>query len=219
MSMALAGLVILIIGDSHIAGTAFYNDPLQDALVAQGAKVDGFGVCGSSAADWIDPSPISCGRGEKHNDQPAKIESQRGLRGWSLPTLINGYHPNLVVIELGDTIAGYSLTAALPKEVIEEQVHNLLVPIKSRNLSCIWIGPPWGTEGGPFKKTFRRVKEASDYLSQIVAPCHYVDSLKFSQPGQWPTRDGVHLTEQSTEVWDKYLVSSIDQIAQGLPRH
>ena len=164
--------------------------------------------------------PIVCGRGEaKHNAAPSKIETQRGLRGWSLAALLNQYSPNLVVIELGDTIAGYGQTPTLPRDLIAEQVRELLDSVKARNLPCIWVGPPWGTEGGPYKKTYQRVKELSDYLSQVVAPCHYVDSLKFSQPGQWPTRDGLHLTEQGNEVWDKYLVSSIDQIAQGLPRH
>ena len=219
MNMALAGFVMLIVGDSHIAATGFFNEALQDALVAQGAQVHSFGVCGAAAADWLNPVPIVCGRGEKHNAQPARIETQRDLRGWSLPLLLHRYNPNLVVVELGDTIAGYGILPTLPRDLIADQVHNLLIPIKARNLPCIWIGPPWGTEGGPYKKTFHRVKEVSDYLSQIVAPCRYVDSLKFSQPGQWPTRDGVHLTEQSTETWDKYLVSSIDQIAQGLPRH
>ena len=219
MSMALAGMVMLIVGDSHIAAAGFFNEPLQDALLSQGAQVHSFGVCGAAASDWISPAPIVCGRGEKHNNQPAKIETKRDLRGWSLPTLINRYNPNLVVIELGDTIAGYGVMPNVPRDLIAEQVHDLLVPIKARHLPCIWIGPPWGTEGGPYKKTNLRVKEVSDYLSQIVGPCHYINSLRFSQPGQWPTRDGLHLTEAGTEMWDKYLVSSIDQIAEELPRH
>lgn len=53
----------------------------------------------------------------------------------------------------------------------------------------------------------------SDYLSQIVAPCRYVNSLAFSQPGEWPTRDGVHLTAGSLRLWDDKLIASIDQLA------
>jgi hypothetical protein len=217
--MALAGLAMLIIGDSHLASISWFNNALQDALVGQGASVNMFGVCNSGPSDWIIPSTIVCGRGERHDANPAVLSNQHTLRGWALSDLIKQYSPNLVVIELGDTMAGYGVTPRLPRDLIADQVEELLIPIKARNLPCIWIGPPWGTEGGPYKKTFGRVKEASDYLSQIVAPCHYVDSLKFSQPGQWPTRDGLHLTDQGTEAWDKYLVSSIDQIAQGLPRH
>lgn len=219
MSMALAGLVMLIIGDSHIAGTWAFNDALVNLLVGQGAQVHAFGVCGSSPANWINPALNPCGRGERHNGEPAKIEADPRLRGWTLPDLIGRYSPNLVVIEFGDTLAGYGVMPTLPRQLIQEQVHDLLISVKARNLPCIWIGPPWGSEGGPYKKTYARVKEVSDYLSQIVAPCHYIDSLEFSKPGQWPTRDGIHLTPPGTEIWDKYIVSSIDQIAQGLPRH
>jgi len=219
MNMALAGVVMLIVGDSHIAATSFFNDALQNALVGQGAAVHSFGVCGAAASDWINPSPIVCGRGERHNGDPATITTQHSLRGWALPELLNRYNPNLVVIELGDTLAGYGVTPTLPRALIDDQVHQLLVPIKARGLPCIWIGPPWGAEGGPFKKTYARVKEVSDYLSQVVAPCHYIDSLVFSQPGQWETRDGLHLTMATTQVWDSFLIKSIDQIVEGLPRH
>ena len=49
---ALAGLVILIIGDSHIASKDFLLSSLQDALVNQGAIVHSYGVCGSQPHDW-----------------------------------------------------------------------------------------------------------------------------------------------------------------------
>jgi lysophospholipase L1-like esterase len=45
------------------------------------------------------------------------------------------------------------------------------------------------------------VHDLSDYLSTIVSPCHYVDSLRFSQPGEWPTFDGEHLTPDSYRLW------------------
>jgi hypothetical protein len=86
-------------------------------------------------------------------------------------------------------------------------------------VSCIWIGPPWGNENGPYKKSFARVKELSDYLSQIVAPCRYINSLAFSQPGEWPTRDGVHLTANSMRLWDDKVIGAIDQLATTLPHH
>ena len=129
-----------------------------------------------------------------------------------LPELIKTYNPSLVIVELGDTMAGYGMLPTLPRALIGDQVDHLLAPIKARGLPCIWIGPPWGTDGGTYKKTNARVKEMSDYLSQIVSPCHYVDSLTFSQPGQWATQDGLHLTLQATQAWDNYLVKSIDQI-------
>ena len=218
MKAALAGVVMLIIGDSHIATTEHFNNLLHDELLNQGASVHTFGVCNSSPDDWIVPATIVCGRGERHDAAPAIVRSEHWLRGWALPELIARYNPNLVVIELGDTMAGYGVAPELPRTRIAEQVWLLLESVRSRNLPCIWIGPPWGGEGGPYKKTYARVKELSGYLSQLVAPCRYIDSLRFSQPGQWPTRDGVHLTQDATRRWDADLVRSIDQIVAGQPR-
>lgn len=218
MNAALAGLVILLIGDSHIAATGFFNNTLHDGLVAAGAAVHSFGVCNSAPSDWIRPTPLVCGRGERHGRDPAVIENGPTLRGWSLPMLIAQYNPNLVAIELGDNMAGYRETTSLPRAEIAAQVRQLLHPVEARNLPCVWIGPPWGTDGGLWQKTDTRVRQLSDYLSQIVSPCHYIDSLRFSAPGQWHTIDGVHLTATATRLWDNDLVSSIVQFAGGLPR-
>ena len=38
MSMALAGLAMLIIGDSHLASISWFNNALQDALVAKAPR-------------------------------------------------------------------------------------------------------------------------------------------------------------------------------------
>jgi hypothetical protein len=219
MNMALAGLAMLIIGDSHIASIGYFNNALNDELVAQGATVQTFGVCDSAPVDWVSPGPIVCGRGERHNLAPASISPGNSARGWALTSLISEYTPNIVVIELGDNMAGYGVTPSLPRDLIASQVHDLLRPIVERKLPCIWIGPPWGTEGGVYKKTNARVKELSDFLSSIVTPCHYVDSLAFAQPGQWSTIDGVHLTIGTTRIWDNDIVRSIDQIAERMPRH
>jgi hypothetical protein len=219
MNMALAGLTMLVIGDSHIAAIGYFNNQLHNELVAQGAAVHTFGVCDSAPVDWVIPGPIVCGRGERHNLSPATIGYGNSARGWALASLIAKYNPNIVVIELGDNMAGYGVTPNLPRDVIASQVHDLLRPVAARNLPCIWIGPPWGTEGGPYKKTNARVRELSDYLSQIVSPCHYIDSLAFAQPGQWSTQDGVHLTNHSTDAWDNDIVNSLDQIAEKIPGH
>jgi lysophospholipase L1-like esterase len=126
--------------------------------------------------------------------------------------------PNLIVVELGENLGKYGVSPDLPRDWINSEVGQLMQPIRASKLPCIWVGPPWGNENGPWKKTFARVKELSDYLSHIVAPCQYVDSLTFSRPGEWPTLDGVHLTPASTRIWDGDIIRSIDQIAPTLPR-
>jgi len=217
MNMGLAGLVVLVIGDSHIAGFGYFNNALHEGLVEQGAMVHTFGACGSVPSDWAMAQPVICGRGERHNNEPTQVV-KGNTTSWSLSQLVSRYNPNLVVVELGENLAKYGVSPDLPRDWINSEVSELLVPIRASKLPCIWVGPPWGNENGPWKKTFARVKELSDYLSRIVAPCQYVDSLAFSRPGEWPTLDGVHLTPASTRIWDSDIIRSIDQVASTLPR-
>lgn len=198
---ALAGLVVLIIGDSHLANKDFLLSSLQDDLVNQGAIVDSYGVCGSQPNDWVKQTELPCGRGERHNaDQPIVDQSAK-VKTWSLEKLIDQHHPNLLIVELGDNMGGYGTLPALPTDWISFEVQEMLKPVEAHHLPCIWVGPPWGAEGGKSNKTFARVQELSSYLSQNVYPCRYVDSLRFSQPGQWATFDGEHLTPDSYRIW------------------
>jgi len=201
VNSALAGLIVLIIGDSHIASKDFLLGSLQDALVAQGAIVHSYGVCGSQPHDWVAQTELSCGRAERHNSDPAIVDRSPKVKTWSLEKLIDEHHPDLLVVELGDNMAGYGITPTLPKEWISYETAQMLQPIEAHHLPCIWVGPPWGSEGGPSNKTFARVKDLSGYLSKIVYPCRYIDSLRFSQPGQWATFDGEHLTPDSYRLW------------------
>jgi hypothetical protein len=79
------------------------------------------------------------------------------------------------------------------------------------NIPCLWVGPSWGTEGGPFMKTFARVDELNKYMATVVSPCTYVDSTKLSKPGAWPTFDGQHYT---VDGYKAYGTALADQIAR-----
>ncbi len=215
MKLALAGLIVLVIGDSHIASTNFFNNAFHDALIAEGAAVHTYGVCGSSAEDWVAYKLLPCGRGERHNEQQAQIDNSTPVAVWSLPSLIERYHPNVLVVELGDNMAGYGVLPELPRTWIAKEVSDLTRPIAAAKLLCIWVGPPWGAEGGKWKKTYARVRELSDYLSQIVAPCRYIDSLRFARPGEWPTLDGVHLTAQGNQIWSSDVARAITEIVHA----
>ncbi|HUI35655.1 MAG TPA: SGNH/GDSL hydrolase family protein [Stellaceae bacterium] len=216
---ALAGLVILIIGDSHIATKDFLLESLDDALLGQGAIVHSYGVCGSQPHDWVAQTELPCGRAERHNADEPIVDKSPKVKTWSLEKLIKKHHPDLLVVELGDNMGGYGILPALPKEWISYQTAELLQPITAHHLPCLWIGPPWGSEGGPSNKTFARVRELSDYLSTLVSPCHYVDSLRFSQPGQWPTFDGEHLTPDSYRLWAADIASATVRFASEIHRH
>jgi hypothetical protein len=216
---ALAGLVVLIIGDSHIASKDFLLGSLPDDLVNQGAAVYTYGVCGSQPHDWVKETELPCGRAARHNADEPIIDKRPKVKTWSLESLIEQHHPDLLVVELGDNMGGYGITPALPKDWISFEVQEMLQPIEAHALPCVWVGPAWGSEGGPSNKTFARVQELSDDLSQIVSPCHYVDSLRFSQPGQWATYDGEHLTPDSYRLWaDDIAEATVRLSAQIRPR-
>ena len=219
MNMALAGLVVLVLGDSHMAGRDYLISSLHDALLEQGAIVHSYGVCGSQPYDWVAQTELPCGRAERHNADEPIVDKSPKVKTWSLEQLIEQDHPDLLIVELGDNMAGYGVLPALPKEWISIETAQLLKPIEVHHLPCIWVGPPWGTEGGPSNKTFARVHDLSDYLSSIVYPCRYVDSLRFSQPGQWATYDGEHLTPESYQLWGADIANAALRLTPELRSH
>jgi len=198
MSGALAGLVILAIGDSQMMNMM---TTLHNSLESAGAVVHTYAMCGATAADWIYKSTVaSCGRGERHDKGPVLLENQKTEPTYVLSDLIAQNHPNLILVELGDTMAGYGL-AQIERQWVVEQVRALTGRITASNIACDWIGPMWGQLQPPYQKSDARVREISQLLSQIVSPCRYIDSTAFARPGEWPTRDGTHLQPDGYRHW------------------
>jgi len=214
--MALAGMVVLVIGDSHLASKDFLLTSLQEGLVSQGAIVSSYAVCGSQPHDWVAQTTLPCGRAERHNLAEPEIDKSPKVKVWSLAELIRKVHPDLLIVELGDNMGGYGVLPALPRDWITTEVQEMLQPIRAHHLPCMWVGPAWGTEGGKSNKTFARVKELNDYLSGQVAPCRYIDSLSFSKPGEWPTFDGEHLTPDSYRIWGADITNAAIQMLPQL---
>jgi hypothetical protein len=217
MNALLAGLAILIIGDSHMVTRDYLLTTLHDDLLAQGATVDTYGMCGANAGDWVYPTTISCGRAERHNKSGPIIDRGTSAPTYTIDALIAKHHPNLIVIEMGDTMAGYG-QHDFPKGWIYQQVHALTGRIATQNIACAWVGPPWGSEGSTYHKTFARVREMSDFLSTAVAPCHFIDSTQLSRQGEWPTIDGQHLTGSGYRAWGAGITNALDQLASQLPK-
>lgn len=209
MSGALAGLVILALGDSHMAGPNYLISSLHEALEAQGATVHSYGMCGASAAAWLYKTTVSCGRAERHGTSPTQADSGKQEYTWQINDLLNQLHPNLVIVEAADAIGGYS-SPELPKAWIYDQVHALATKIASTNAACVWVGPVYGDVNSSYHKGDDRVRELSQFLSQSVAPCAYIDSLKFvSSPRQWPTTDGQHLTPSGYRAWGAAIANAV----------
>ncbi|WJJ94301.1 hypothetical protein [Neopusillimonas aromaticivorans] len=153
ITSVLAGLSILIIGDSHLTAPEYLVTTLHDGLARQGAVVHSIGVCGSTPADWLKATPGDCGASERKGaDKPtfsANSATTRPITG-----LLNEEKPDLVIVVMGDTIANYS-GGSFMKTWAWQNTTQLTKAIAASNTACVWVGPAWGTEGGKYKKTSR----------------------------------------------------------------
>jgi lysophospholipase L1-like esterase len=105
-------------------------------------------------------------------------------------------------------MAGYG-SPEMPKAWIYDQTHALATRIKAANAACVWVGPVYGDVNSPYHKSDERVRELSQFLSQSVAPCLYIDSLQFARPHEWPTTDGQHLTTSGYRVWGADIANAV----------
>jgi len=203
----LAGLTILMIGDSHLATPDYLIKSLHDNMVQQGAQVHTLGVCGSKAGDWTQVVPGACGGAERRNKDKAVV---LGTKATTQPVgqLVAADKADLVVVVMGDTMADYT-KPAFPKTWAWQQTTALTKAIKETGAKCVWVGPNWGTEGGKYGKTYARVEMTSKFLASNVAPCEYIDSLSFSKQGQWATIDGQHLTSMGYASWSKAITDAL----------
>ena len=207
----LTGLSILIIGDSHLATPDYLIGSLHDDLLRKGAQVHSIGVCGALAGDWLKVSPGgTCGGAERRGLEKAVV-----LRGKAstkpVGELIASEKPDLVLVVLGDTMAGYD-KPTFPRAWAWQQISRLVQAISASGTQCAWVGPNWGTEGGKYGKTYARVQQVSSLLASNVAPCSYIDSLTFSKQGQWATVDGQHLTAPGYRQWGLAISSALEGI-------
>ncbi len=203
----LAGLTILMIGDSHLATPDYLIKSLHDNLVQQGAQVHTLGVCGSKAGDWTKVVPGECGGAERRNKDKAVV---LGNKASTQPVgqLVAADKADLIVVVMGDTMADYT-KPAFPKTWIWQQTTQLTKAIKETGAKCVWVGPGWGTEGGKYGKTYARVEMTSKFLAANVAPCDYIDSLSFAKQGQWATIDGQHFTAMGYASWSKAITDAL----------
>ena len=207
MFATLAGLSILVIGDSHLRDQNYLLGTLHDELLGRGAKVHTIGVCGSTPADWVTTKAGDCG-GAERIDKGTITYTEASAKTKPVKQLIQSEKPNLVVVIMGDTIGGYK-QPTFPRAWAWQQVTALTKEIGATGVKCAWVGPAWGSEGGKFGKTFDRVRATSEFLANNVAPCTYVNSLDFSKPGQWRTIDGQHFTPTGYKAWGKAIAKAL----------
>ncbi len=215
MSLLLAGLTVLMIGDSHLTTKDYLITTLHDDLMQQGAKVFSYGSCGTPSGSWMKTTHAECGTAYRLENGPVRERRSEAAIMKPLPDLMSLHHPDLLVVVNGDTMASYQ-KPELPKAWVREQVKTLTDGIKSSGVRCVWVGPAWGNEGGDNGKNYPRVKELSDFLADNVAPCIYINSLTMSKPGEWPpiqhgdgTFDGQHFANEGYRAWGTAITSQI----------
>jgi hypothetical protein len=206
MDAALAGLVIMVIGDSQMKGLIY---DLHDQLENNGASVHSYMMCGATAQDWLSRSTVSCGRGERHEHGAAVINNQQ-LPTYSLPELIEKNHPNVIVVELGERLE--------PDHTwVKQEVHTLAARIAANHISCVWVGPTWGQNKPPYATTDAGIRDVSQLLAGSVTPCSFLDSTTLARPGELQTVDGTHLLPDGYRRWSKLITDDIVRLhGQGL---
>jgi len=209
----LAGMTILVVGDSHLATPGYLITTLHDELQKRGAAVYTYGACGMAAADWVKPtkmkSPPPCGTAVRLNNDPITTNPGPDTGTVAYSELVQRHSPNLVVFVMGDTMAGYN-EPSLPKTWAWQQITTLTKAVKASNVQCAWVGPGWGTDGGMFGKNNKRVVEISGLLSETVAPCTYINSLNLTKKGDLRAFDGQHYDSNGYKKWGQILVNAID---------
>ncbi|MFV3383260.1 SGNH/GDSL hydrolase family protein [Pseudomonas sp. NY15354] len=206
-SSLLAGLTILMIGDSHLATPDYLIKSLHDNFVQQGAQVHSLGICGANAGDWLKATPGTCGGAERRgSDKPVVLGTKAATQ--PVDQLIKADKADLIVVVMGDTMASYT-KPAFPKAWLWQQTKDFTAAIKNSGAKCVWVGPNWGSEGGKYGKTYARVEMTSKFLAANVAPCDYIDSLAMSKQGQWATVDGQHLTAPGYAAWSKAIGEAV----------
>lgn len=206
---ALAGLSLLVLGESHMSLANYLTEPLNAALVAKGANVYSIGACGASAADWLVTKKVDCGSEQKNAGK--LVIKGREATTTPIKDLIATHKPDVVVLVIGDTMASYD-KPAFPKAWAWQSVTGLTKAIAETGTKCVWVGPAWGKVGGMYKKNDQRTQLMSQFLASNVAPCTYIDSLQMSKPGQWVTTDGQHFTVAGYKSWGNAIAEAMSKL-------
>ncbi len=193
-SPILAGLTILMLGDSHFATQGYLVTTLQDALIQQGAKVVTEAACGAPAGVWTEAGSAPCGTAERVQSGPIKKDHTEARPRRPIDELIGRYHPNLDHHRVGRHHG--RLRPARPAR-----------PVDRRAVSRPDAAHPGGQHALRLDRA--RLGHRGRALLQDLRPGAGAERLpraprwrpaatstrtKFAQPGEWPTFDGQHYT-------------------------
>lgn len=178
------GTKVLHIGDSHTAG--IYGTEMDKLMRDTGAKVQTYGVSGSSPSWWWNGTTTKSGyfgRDEEGNtDRPANWRTPRQTP--NLEKLIREQRPEVLVVSLGANMTGQSAAK------IEADARKLLEIAKAAGTKIVWVGPPNGRDS---PTRVRQKETVCNVISRVVQEYggKFIDSRQHTA---YPSSggDGVH---------------------------
>lgn len=212
------GKNIVYIGDSHSylfsADGQRMGNHIMNSLKTCGAGSVYYGAaCGSRPRHWYSSAgpKSSCGITSYHSSGHFKMSTKGSLP--NLETLINDNSADLVIINLGDNMFGWSSVSGLRQASaptsgsIRDEVQSLLQNIPKQT-QCIWIGPAYHSRGGSYYKPNSEVdKLYSGITGAINGRCQIVDSRGYFS--QSAPNDGLHFTSSESQHWGERLASTL----------
>ena len=205
VSATLAGLVFLVLGESHMI-YELQNDIHKDLTESGATSVYSYGACGASAIDWVNPRKVDCGSEKKGNE--ASVVHTKGYETTPISKLIAADKPDVVLLIIGDTMGSYD-NEVFPRSWAWQGISALTKEVSKTKTACVWVGPAYGRAGGKYNKRDDRVERISRFLATNVSPCAYVDSLQFAKPGEWRTFDGQHFAAEGYAAWSQAIVNEV----------
>lgn len=206
---ALAGLTVLVIGDSHVAFPGSMQMSLHDLLLAEGAGVHTYGGCAMRPDGYYSGDAavrtVSCGFGERHGGGEGQTLGGEVVAP-RVTDLLDRHAPDLVLIVMGDNLAAYG--REVPDDLIAEQAAALTGMLEA-GVPCFWAGPTWGADGPDFVKPDGDVRELARHLAGAVNPCTFLDGLALLTPEEADVRDGIHLTVEGYANWAEAIVDEM----------
>ena len=172
------GSKVLVIGDSHTAGT--YGDGLDRLLRAKGAQVHTVGSSGASADNFISGKGTTVGYADhKVNGQTEKTASHATPK---LEELIAQDKPDTIVVNLGANFRGAGPAG------VKAQVSKLGEIAKRHNIKIVWVGPPTTREDMSNPGSLKKFDQ--DMAAAVQPFGQYISSAPFTP--EYSGTDGVH---------------------------
>jgi hypothetical protein len=209
--MLLTGLTVLVIGASHLAKPTYLIKTLHDELTERGALVHSVGVCGVLPSEWLKKTTSRCGGAERVESEPIILSMASAAQTVPFETLLETQRPDVVVIVMGDNLANYK-ASSFSRTDVKKEVLSLTTLLASKAIRCLWVGPAWGEDNKLAAKTIKRTQDISAFLEAHVKPCHYVNSLEMSKPGEWKTTDGQHFFAEGYQNWGAAIANEVEQL-------